>query len=121
MKNSVNAQIAIGVFLVALFVLLLNPMHLWMPTMAHMVILALIFAVVAAFAAFVLMEEAIDEREEMHRLSSGRNAFLLGALVLTVGIIYQGIIDDIDIWLIAALLSMVIGKIVSRWYSQRNM
>ncbi len=88
--------------------------------MMHMLILALVFAATAFFAAFVMLEGAVDEREELHRYQSGRNAFLLGALTLTVGIVYQGVTDQVDVWLVAALLLMIVGKIASRIYSERE-
>ena len=70
------------------------------------------------FAAFVWKERAHDEREEQHRLISGRVSFLCGALVLVLGIVvetYQGTPDG---WLIAALAAMVLAKLGARITSE---
>ena len=77
----------------AIAVLLLNPMDFWMPSMAHMTVLAVGAAAFGAFAIFVLRERAEDERDEVHRALAGRAAFLAGSGVLILGIWPQPFID----------------------------
>ena len=120
MKNNFFKELSVAVILISVSIALLNPLHLWMPDMVHMIMLAGLFIIFSIFAIFVIREKGGDERDEAHRMRSGRTAFLLGALVLVLAIGYQTIRDiPIDPWLIIALIAMVIGKIASRFYSDR--
>ncbi len=103
--------------IVVLSVLLLNPMHLWMSDMTHVMLEVGLLAVFGVFAAFVLREQGGDEREEMHRQFSGRIAFLSGAFILVIGIVYQGLHGIVDAWLVLGLALMLVIKIIARWYS----
>jgi peptidoglycan/LPS O-acetylase OafA/YrhL len=103
--------------IIVLAVLLLDPLRMGMPHMMHATLEVGLLAVFGAFAAFVLQEQRGDEREEMHRQSSGRIAFLSGALILVVGIIYQGFRAAVDPWLVIALAAMLVMKILARCYS----
>ena len=102
---------------VVLALLILNPFHFWMPTMMHMVVLAVAVIAFSVFAVFVVRERAHDEREDLHRMFAGRAAFLLGASVLMVGIVVQSVASSPDPWLIAALLAMIFGKMIAHMYS----
>ena len=122
MKNNHIKESLVGAVLVALAVLLLNPLGFWMPDMMLMVMLVLMLAVFALFAIFVLRENAQDEREVVHRMLAGRAAFLTGAAILTVGIVFQEIRHDIlDNWLVIALVAMVLVKIGARIYTDTRM
>jgi hypothetical protein len=116
MKNNF-LQVCVCVLLIALSIVVLNPMHLWMPDMVHMGVLAALLAAFAAFAAFVLKEQAHDEREVMLRMQSGRIGYLLGAAVLVLGVVYEGLHGTPDSWLIIALLVMLIGKLGAHFYT----
>jgi hypothetical protein len=120
MKNNTLRDISVAGILCVLFVAILNPFHLWMPTMVHMTMFALGIAAFGVYATFVVREESRDERDGMHRMRSGRVAFLTGATILVAGIIYQGLTDTIDAWLVAALVCMILAKIASHWYSDRH-
>jgi predicted Kef-type K+ transport protein len=86
-----------------------------------MCILAIILAVFALFASFVLRENKYDEREEGHRALAGRNAFLVGAGILTLGIVVQGYTHIVDPWLVIALIAMIVVKIITRIWSDKNL
>ncbi len=120
MVNNTTKEIGVAVILVGFFLVLLNPFHFWMPTMVHMVLLALAIGVFGAYATFVMREKVADEREGIHRMNSGRIAFLAGAGALVAGIIYQSYIDRLDIWLVFVLVVMVISKLAARFYSDRH-
>ncbi|KND47109.1 MAG: hypothetical protein AB199_01615 [Parcubacteria bacterium C7867-004] len=105
--------------LAGLSLVLLDPFHIWMPDMAYMIVLCCLVAAFGAFAAFVLCERAGDEREDAHRMLSGRMAFLAGSGVLVAGIVLQGLTGPIDPWLIYALCAMVFAKLAARAYSDR--
>lgn len=104
-----------------LAILLLNPFNFWMPDMVVMSMLACIFVLFALFAGFILNEQAEDERENAHRTLAGRNAFLIGSGVLMLGIIVQGYYHTVDPWLVAALSLMIMTKVITRVWSDRNL
>ncbi|MDB5265587.1 MAG: hypothetical protein JWM39_300 [Parcubacteria group bacterium] len=103
--------------IIALVLLLLNPLHMWMPDMVHMTVEVSLLAVFGIFAAFVLGEQGGDEREQAHRMFSGRTAFLSGALILVAGIAYEGYRGSVDPWLVLALAIMLVMKILAHSYS----
>ena len=109
---------ATAVVLLAVF--LLNPLDIWMPTMAVVCAVALALVAVAALAALVLAERAADEREEAHRMHAGRWAFLAGTVIATAGIAVQAFSHAVDPWLVATLTAMVVVKIGSRTHSERH-
>ena len=116
LKENITACI-----LVALVIGLANPFHLWMPSMAHFVMLAGAFAAFAAYAVFILREKALDERDDAHRMIAGRSAFLAGAGVLLLGIFVQSGHHEIDLWLVYSLAAMIFAKFTARWYSDSQM
>ncbi len=119
MKNNHYPEIVSALVLTVVSVLLVNPFHLWMPSMAHMAILAAVVVAFGAFAVFVLRERSGDEREEFHRMFAGRVAYLSGASVLIVAIVVESITESLDPWLVVALLAMVLAKVGAHIYSAR--
>ncbi len=109
---------ALGTLLLALLVL--NPFHLWMPTMVAMVFLAALFVVFCVFAVFVVREKTVDEREEQHRAFAGHAAFLTGAALLVIGIMVEDIQHALDPWLVVALIGMIGAKLAARVYSDHQ-
>lgn len=120
MKNN-TAEILIPLSLVAIALLLLNPFTFWMPSMMLIVILAIGLVVLALFASFVLREKNIDERDMLHSSIAGRNAFLAGVSVLMLGIAIEGYMHHVDMWLVLALIVMIIAKIVTRFWTDKNL
>lgn len=88
--------------------------------MASSFILVTLLAVFILFAVYIWKEEARDEREDQHRLTAGRNGFLVGAGLLVAGIILQTVRHQLDSWLILTLVGMVVTKLITRWYYQRK-
>ncbi len=121
MKNNIKIEIAISSILIALTTLLLNPFHFWMPNMIHMLTLGITLVVFALFAIFILREKVQDEREAVHRMLSGRVAFLTGSALLTVAIVVQSLQDAVDVWLVIVIVAMVLSKIVTRIYSDNRL
>ncbi len=120
MKNNLRETIA-TVALVAIAILLLNPFHFWMPDMMVMCMLATALVVFGVFASFILREKSVDERDEQHKSLAGRNAFLAGSGVLMLGIVIQGYTHTVDPWLVVALITMVMVKIATRHWSDKNL
>lgn len=119
MKNSLKETI-VTVSLVVIAVLLLNPFHFWMPDMMVMSMLAGALVLFGAFASFVLREETVDEREEQHKSLAGRNAYLVGSGILMLGIVAQGYTHAVDPWLVLSLIGMVVAKLATRHWSDKN-
>lgn len=120
MKNNIK-EIIVTIALVVLAVLLLNPFHFWMPNMIVICMLVAILALFALFASFILREKTSDERDEQHRTLAGRNAFLAGSGILTLGIVVQGYSHSVDPWLVVTLIVMVVVKIGTRIWSDKNL
>jgi peptidoglycan/LPS O-acetylase OafA/YrhL len=120
MKNNLKETI-VTLALIIIAVLLLNPFHFWMPDMMVMCMLATALALFGAFASFILREKSEDEREAQHRTLAGRNAFLVGAGILTLGIVVQGYTHTVDPWLVATLIGMIVVKIGTRIWSDKNL
>lgn len=120
MKSNLTETL-VAVTLLIVTVLLLNPFDFWMPNMLAMGMLAVLFVLFAVFAGFVMREEGGDERDVQHRALSGRNAFLAGSGVLIAGIVLQGLAHAIDPWLVGTLMTMIVVKIGTRLWSDRNL
>ncbi|MBI3627608.1 MAG: hypothetical protein HY220_02590 [Candidatus Sungbacteria bacterium] len=118
-KNDLKQATVAGV-LITVLILIANPYHFWMPNMAHMALLAGMVVTFGLFATFMLREQSRDERDSLHRMFAGRAAFLAGAALLIIAIIYQSYQDVLDIWLVVVLVTMVLAKIGTRFYSDRN-
>ncbi len=110
MKNNL-IEIGVLLVLIVLGIVILNPLHLWMPDMMHVTVLAGLLVFFAALAAFVVQEKDGDERENMLRMLAGRIGYLAGAAVLVAAIAIQGFHGGTDPWLVLALLAMLIAKL----------
>ena len=121
MKNKITKEIIVPLALVVLAILLLNPFHFWMPDMMVMGMLVVLLVLFGIFASFILKERAFDERDAINRSLAGRNAFLAGSAILMLGIVIQGYKHSIDSWLVIALTAMVIVKIATRFWSDKNL
>jgi len=120
MKNNLKETI-VTVALIAIAILLLNPYHFWMPDMMVICMLAITLGLFGIFASFILRETMVDEREGQHRTLAGRNAFLAGSGVLTLAIVVQGYTHTVDPWLVVALIVMIVVKVGTRIWSDRNL
>ena len=120
MKNNATLEITSAVVLSGIGIYLINPFHVWMPTMLHMMLLGCAIVAFGIFAIFIVREKTTDERDEIHRMLAGRLAFLSGSAVLLSGIVAQSISDNLDPWLVGALVVMVLAKVAahlwSTWY-----
>lgn len=105
--------------LVVAGILLMNPFHLWMPTMVHMAVLVVVIVAVGIPAVFVVREREGDEREDAHRMFAGRAAYLAGSGILLSGIVVQSLGEQLDPWLVIALLATVLTKVAAHVYSAR--
>jgi peptidoglycan/LPS O-acetylase OafA/YrhL len=119
MRNNLK-ELSVTLLFIIIAILLLNPFNFWMPNMLLMVILALALIIFGVFISFVLREKVLDERDNVHRQLAGRNAFLTGSIVLVVGLMIQGYKHQIDPWLVLALVFMIVAKVATRIWSDKN-
>jgi len=117
MKNNFY-HILIALVLLALLTLLTDPFMAFMPGMTAMVVLLCATVLACVWATFVIAEQAHDEREEQHRTSSGRLAYIAGVLSLTLALLVEGLGHRIDPWIAVALAAMIVVKLGSRLYSE---
>lgn len=121
MKNKTLKEITVPLALIVISVLLLNPFHFWMPDMMIAGILVALLVLFGIFASFILKEKAFDERDDMNRSLAGRNAFLAGSAIIMIAIITQGYRHSLDPWLVVALTVMIIIKIGSHFWNNKNL
>ena len=118
MKNNLSQEVSISGILIILLVLFLNPFDFWMPTALLMMMVLGLIIVFALFASFVWRENHRDEREGFHKMMAGRIAFLVGAGLLTLGIIVQSFNHVLDPWLVFILAGMIVAKVTALIYGQ---
>jgi len=92
-----------------------------MPDMMVMGMLVALLVIFGIFASFILKEKVFDERDDVNRSLAGRNAFLAGSAILMLGIVIQGYSHKVDSWLVVALIVMIIVKITTRLWSDKNL
>jgi len=120
MKNNLS-EIFTTLLLILIAVLLLNPFDFWMPDMMVVGMLVLALVLFAVFASFILREKTTDERDAAHKTLAGRNAFLAGSAILILGIVVEGYTHTVDPWLVTGLIVMIIVKIATRIWSDKNL
>lgn len=118
MKHKYLAEIGITVILLGILGALLLPTSLLMPMSSDMMLIIGLIVTFFIFSSFFWKEQAGDEREHLHRLFAGRVSFFIGTAVLVVGIFFQSLSHNIDPWLIYALIGMIVGKLLTRLYSE---
>ena len=119
MKYKLFNEITLSIILAALAVLFLDPFMIWMPTELVYMLIGGVIIIFTVFAGLMWREQAKDEREELHKLAAGRIGYIAGGSILTVGIVYQTFfIHSVDVWLVATLAAMVIGKLFGLLYGR---
>lgn len=92
--------------------------ELTMPMSIMSILIVLILVAYFTFSAFILKEQAKDEREELHILKASRLSYLAGIGTLIVALVVQTLSHNIDIWIILALIVMLVTKLLVRFYSR---
>jgi Ca2+/Na+ antiporter len=118
MKNNI-IHILLAVILTGLLFMLTDPFMFWMPSMVAMTVLFVAVVFVGIWTGFIMKEKVRDERELMHRMYSGRVAYLLGLFVLTLALVVQGFSHHVDPWIAGTLWVMVISKLIARLYFEK--
>lgn len=117
----IRIEVIIGIILLGILGIFLNPTHLLMPDSVNMMLILGLILGFLAFIGLVWREHASDEREAIHIGKAGRLSFFSGAAVLVIGIVIQAMQHEIDPWLLYALSVMVLAKLISRtFHNLRN-
>jgi len=112
------SETVVGVVMLLLIIILVNPTGMLMATSTEMMLLVGIVLLFGLFALFVWREKAGDEREIMHRMFADRIGFLAGSATLIFGIIIEGLKHNLSDWLLVALGVMVLAKIFGSIYGK---
>lgn len=114
-------EILLSLLILGLLGVIMRFQSLLMPmSMATTFSIALIVAFFL-FIVFIFREKPQDERENVHKFMAGRIAFIVGAIILITGIIYQTFQHNIDPWLIYTLSGMILTKLVFYLYQRYKM
>jgi hypothetical protein len=101
----------VAIALITGFVISANGGSMSMPQMLG-VSAALVLYTIAM--SFVGEGKIIDEREQAHRYVANRSALIAGTVIASIGLIFQMfIIHHLDYWLLIALITINLTKIVS--------
>ncbi len=120
MMSKFFSETVVATTLVIILIWFINPFGFLMTTTFHMTLLGLIVALFAIFAMFLWRETVEDEREQLIRFIATRFAYTTVGSVLLIGTILQALSHAIDPWIPLALTSMVIAKIIGRWYAKER-
>lgn len=110
----IRLQIVTSLIILAILALFLGSSSLLMPNSVHTMLMLGLMLGFLAFVGLIWRERAQDEREALHMQLSGRISFFVGTALLVIGILWQATTHNIDPWLIYALASMVLAKVISR-------
>lgn len=116
MNKQLGYQLFFAIIILILLVLAANPFHFWMPSPVIMLLVCSISIAFFIFASFVFKENSHDEREQLHSLISGRISFLIGSSILAIATVVKELQGQPDPWIIGALGTMVLTKILTRIY-----
>lgn len=98
--------------LAAITVLAIAPKTIVMPNTLQMSLLAAVLILLAGFMVLMWREDPADERELQNQVIASRSAYLIGSLVLIVGLVIQSLDHAIDPVVPIALLAMIATKLV---------
>ncbi len=118
MRNNVFGEIAVSLILVLLLFFLLNPLDLGMPQPVQVTMMIGVGVLFIALVVFIWKEKAADEREGLHRHISARAGYIAGTAILVSGVIMQSASHTLDPWLVLALATMILAKLIGVIYSR---
>lgn len=110
-NKKLGSELGISVAVLVTLALLIHPY--WMPMGLIVICIALLAFLVFGLCVFVWRETPRDEREYAAATQAGRSAYLVGGILLTVGVAVQTLQHHIDIWLVLGLAGMVLAKVIS--------
>ncbi len=109
-KQLLDIILLLGLTIIAVFAI--APKTFVMPSRLQMLIVALVLGLVAAFLVFLWREKPDDEREMQNQALASRSAYIVGSIVLIVGLLIQSLNHNLDSAIPVALLAMIATKII---------
>ena len=85
--------------------------------MNQMLSVSLLLSLYAVLMSLAGEGKTIDERETQHRYISNRAGLIAGTVILSIGTLYQLFHHNLDYWLLAALITINLVKIMSLIYT----
>jgi len=108
-------ELLLVILLAALSFGVYNPY--WIPMGFQLVLLTALVVLFGFFAVFLWREQGGDEREAMLRHMSDRVGFLVGAFILLIAILVDGIVfHAFNGWIVGALVAMIAAKVLNFIY-----
>ena len=109
--KKLSEPILAGITLIMLGVII-GTLNVDMSDMTSMTLSGIFGAALFGYILFVYQEKPADEREEQISQVAGKISYIVGASVLSIGIIVQSLNHELSIWLPVALSSMVLAKLL---------
>lgn len=102
---------------VVLLGLLTDPFMVLMSQMQLYVVLVLLTTLLIVWVGLILREESSDEREVSNRAFAARWGYVSGIVILTFGLLYEGLyLHEINWWILFALIAKILSKFIARIY-----
>lgn len=109
-KPALDVILLISLAIVSL--LAIAPETFVMPTAIQMLILTVAIGLIATFLLLLWRENPSDEREADNQAIASRSAYIVGAIVLIIALVGQGLNHKIDPVVPIALLAMIATKVI---------
>ncbi|MGV9001349.1 MAG: hypothetical protein ACOH18_00110 [Candidatus Saccharimonadaceae bacterium] len=110
-----RSDLIVAAVILACLLLSSNVFSGFMPSAIVMFFIALFVAAFTLFAVLIWRENPRDEREAQILLSSDRLGFLIGAIILSVVLVYESLNHQSTTLIALALSGMVLGKIIGKY------
>jgi hypothetical protein len=119
MKNNFWQEITIALVLVIMLFLFINPFGFWMSSTIYMTVVFVWMVLFVIFAVFIFAEKTRDEREQYLLMSAERVGFIVGCLILVLGVVGQYIfMQTTDLLMVLALSCMILTKVGALIYGK---
>lgn len=115
-NKKLGGELAPSLAVLIMLALLIHPY--WMPMGLIVVVIALFAVLVFGMCILVWREAPKDEREYAVAAQTGRLAYLVGGVILTIGVAVQTLQHHVDIWLVIGLAGMVAAKIIHAAFNE---
>lgn len=109
-------QSTVALVVIFFLIVLADLVPFWMPMMGELIALLLVTVCLLAWVGFIMTEQAVDEREVVLAMKSGRVAYVAGLSILLSALIVQVFAHAVDPWVPIALAVMVGSKVLARLY-----
>ncbi len=113
-----HKELVLAFISIAFTAILLSTRNVSMSGTTQTMLITLFTIAVLAYGAFVFNERPADEREYELSLITSKYAYLVGAGIITVGIVVQTIDHSLGPWLPITLAGMVIAKSMAHFFKK---